>query len=46
MPRGTRSITESVKAVGDLRAALAEVLAKIAEEKAAAEKRARETPPA
>lgn len=44
MPRGTRNITESVKAVGDLRAALAQVVAQIAAEKAAANKAAAEKP--
>ncbi len=45
MPRGTRSITESVKAVGDLRAALVKVMADIDKEKAAAAKKAKTTPP-
>ena len=44
MPRGTKNITEAVKVVGDLRAALAKVLAEIAAEKAAAEKKAKEVP--
>jgi len=44
MPKGTRNITESVKAVSDLRAALAQVLAQIAKEKAAATKAAAEKP--
>ena len=43
MPRGTRSITESVERVGKLKLALAEVLAAIAKEKAAAAKKATET---
>ena len=45
MPRGTRSITESVKAVGDLRAALVKVMTDIAKEKAEATKKAKATPP-
>ena len=44
MPRGTQSITESVARVGSLKAALAEVLAQIAVEKAAAKKKAKATP--
>ena len=44
MPRGTRNITESVQAVSDLKAALAQVLAQIAAEKAAANKAAEEKP--
>ena len=44
MPRGTRNITEAVKAVSELRAALTQVVADIAKEKAAANKAAAETP--
>jgi len=44
MPRGTKDITEAVARVGSLKAALAEVLAQIAAEKAAAEKKAKATP--
>ena len=45
MPRGTRTITESVKAVGDLRAALVKVMIEIDKEKAAAAKKAKAAPP-
>ena len=44
MPRGTRNITESVKALGELKAELAQVLAQIAADKAAATKAAAEKP--
>jgi len=44
MPKGTKSITEAVERVTDLRAALAEVLKQVAEEKAAATKAAAEKP--
>ena len=40
MPRGTRSITEAVKNVGDLRAALVKVMVEIAAEKKEAAKKA------
>ena len=45
MPRGTRSITEAVKAVGDLRAALVKVAVDIDKEKAEAAKKAKTAPP-
>ena len=44
MPRGTKDITEAVARVGSLKAALAEVLAQIAAEKAEAAKKAKAAP--
>ena len=45
MARGTKDIKEAVARVASLKAALTEVLAQIAKEKAAAAKKAKATPP-
>lgn len=45
MPRGTQNITESVLRVQTLKDALRKVVAEIAAEKAAANKKAQETRP-